>query len=105
MLKLFSTLSQTKVRLCKSENELEELRKQLEISKSQISQLTLAMTDMHDCVAELRKKVKEVGAVNEIILNVQQGLLEELAYAGHQQQQKSLPLFPLKANDDDDLPN
>ena len=53
----------------------------------------------------LNKKVKEVSAVNEIILNVQQSMLDEYMLGTSKQTSKVMPFFTIGGNDDDDLPN
>jgi ABC-type thiamine transport system substrate-binding protein len=87
---------------------LQDLREQVELSKSQIHKLNLTIVDMHDSVTELKRKVKEISTVNDIILGVQQSLLEELSFAAQhaqQQQKKAASIFSVGGNDDDDLPN
>ena len=103
MLNLFSMLSQAKGP--SQQSEIVELREQLAEAKAQINQLNSIVSDMHGSVGVLSKKIKEIAAVNEIILNVQQNMLEELAFGTQVQQKSVVPIFSFSGNDDDDLPN
>jgi hypothetical protein len=96
-------LSQTKDP--SQQSEIVELREQLVDAKAQINQLNLIVTDLHESVSILSKKVREIAAVNEIILSVQQNMLEELAFGTQVQQKNVVPIFSFPGNDDDDLPN
>tara|TARA_B100000700_G_scaffold323893_1_gene428728 strand:- start:1715 stop:1978 length:264 start_codon:yes stop_codon:yes gene_type:complete len=86
-------------------SEVDELRVQLELAKSQIVQLNTVVSDLHSVVTSLNKKVKEISAVNEIILNVQQAMLEDVTFSTHQPTSKHMSIFTFGGNDDDDLPN
>jgi len=86
-------------------SEVDDLRNQLELAKSQIVQMNTVMSELHSVVSSLSRKVKEVSAVNEIILNVQQSMLDEYMLGSNKQTSKVMPFFTVGGNDDDDLPN
>lgn len=108
MQNLFSMLSRAKARFLQSDEEVQLLREELNNIKLQNKKAKIISAELQKSVADLKVKVKEISAINEIILNVQQSLLEELSFASQYQQKKSgLTLFPIgnTGNDDDDLPN
>lgn len=106
MQNLFSMLSRVKGRSQPDElSEVDDLRNQLELAKSQIVQMNTVMSELHSVVSSLSRKVKEVSAVNEIILNVQQSMLDEYMLGSNKQTSKVMPFFTVGGNDDDDLPN
>ena len=106
MQNLFSMLSRAKGHSQPDElSEVDELRNQLELAERQIVQLNTIVSDLHSVVTSLNKKVKEVSAVNEIILNVQQSMLDEYMLGTSKQTSKVMPFFTIGGNDDDDLPN
>jgi predicted nucleic acid-binding Zn-ribbon protein len=108
MQNLFSMLSRVTGRSRQNDNEeeLARLQSELTAAKQQISDLKTIVIDLNTHVSLLTDKVKEISAVNEIVLSVQQGLLEEITYGqARQQSAKVVPIFSFGGNDDDDLPN
>ena len=103
----FSMLSQVMDRFRQTDDEqILALREGLASTELEIKNLKRQLLEAQTDISILASKVKEMTAVNEIILAIQQNLLEEITYGPAQQQKaKVVPIFSLGGNDDDDLPN
>ena len=114
MQNLFLKLSQTLARLTGEDTQakLKSLQVRVDVLERRNAHLLVEFSKIALIVEQQKKmqeSIKELNAITNIVLSVQQQLLEDLAYntapSAPTKKGTGIMVLPLVSSDDDDLPN